>query len=121
MEHGTDYSAHIAHPYTASSDGKAAPLWFKVRSNTLPLGRLLAKEKRGVSDKCKCCKKGVREDLKHFLCECTGLRNVRTDWMRSIKKEFPGCAIALKDIPKLVLGPASALQSLPPRHHPAQG
>lgn len=113
VEYGTDYSAHTAHPYTTSSDGKAASLWFKVRSNTLPLGRLLAKEKRGVSDKCKCCKTGVREDLKHFLCECTGLRNVRNDWMRNIKKEFPGCATALKDIPKLVLGPASALQDLP--------
>ena len=49
----------------------------------------------------------------HFLCECTRLRNVRNDWLRSIKQEYPECATTLKDIPKLVLGPASALQALP--------
>ena len=113
VDNGTDYSTPFAHPYTSSVDGRAASLWFKVRSNTLPLGRLLAKSNRGVSDVCKCCKKSVREDLAHFLCDCPGLRTVRSTWLRSLKAEHPESKLTLKDIPKLVLGPASALDSLP--------
>ena len=112
-ENGTDYSSAQAHPYTTSTNGKAASLWFKARSNTLPLGRLLAKSGRGVSDVCKCCKKGAREDLMHFLCDCPGLRSVRSDWLRDLKKDYPECRLTMKSIPKLVLGPASALQDLP--------
>ena len=112
-DNGTDYSTASAHPYTASVDGRAASLWFKVRSNTLPLGRLLAKSNKGVSDTCKCCKRSAREDLAHFLCDCPRLRNVRSAWLRGLKSEHPECTLTLKDIPKLVLGPASALNSLP--------
>jgi Reverse transcriptase (RNA-dependent DNA polymerase)/Endonuclease-reverse transcriptase len=113
VEYGTDYSSDSAHPYTTSCDGKAASLWFKIRSNTLPLGRMLAKSNKGVSDKCKCCKRGVREDLMHFLCDCPGLKKVRSEWLSSLMKEYPECTITLKDIPMLVLGPASALLPLP--------
>jgi hypothetical protein len=113
VEFGTDYSTVCAHPYTTSTNGKAASLWFKIRSNTIPLGRLLAKSQRGVSDKCKCCKRAAREDLMHFLCDCPALRKVRTEWIRTVKEKFSECTITLKDIPKFVLGPASAIQTLP--------
>lgn len=113
LEFGTDYSTVCAHPYTSSTDGRAASLWFKIRSNTLPLGRLLAKSKKGVSDKCKCCERAVREDLMHFLCDCPALSKIRTEWVRTVKEEYPEYTITTKDIPKFVLGPANVLQSLP--------
>jgi len=113
VDFGTDYSAACAHPYTASSNGKAASLWFKIRSNTLPLGRLLAKSKNGVSDLCKCCTREAREDLMHFLCDCPALDHARTDWLQGIKQEHAECTVKITDIPKLVLGPASALLALP--------
>jgi len=113
VENGTDYSTDTAHPYTASPFGKAASLWFKIRSNTLPLGRLLAKNRSGVSDLCKCCERSVREDLVHFLCDCPALHQVRSTWISEIKSKDSKSDISLADIPKLVLGPASALQVLP--------
>lgn len=69
--YGTDYSVACAHPYTTSSNGSASSLWFKIRSNTLVLGRLSAKNKVGVSDKCKCCGGFLREDLSTFSVVAT--------------------------------------------------
>lgn len=113
VDHGTDFSTACAHPYTRSPNGRAASLWFKIRSNTLPLGRLLAKSKKGVSDRCKCCTSAAREDLMHFLCDCPALHQLRDDWLRAIQEEYSESTLALTDIPKIVFGPASALLYLP--------
>lgn len=112
-ECGTDYSVACAHPYTTSSNGSASSLWFKIRSNTLPLGRLLAKNRNGVSDACKCCGGVTREDLAHFLTGCPSLTQVRRTWLDDINGHQPEHTISLTDIPKLILGPASALSMLP--------
>ena len=112
-QNGTDYSIACAHPYTTSTDGGASSLWFKIRSNTLPLGRLLAKNKVGVSDKCKCCGGVKREDLMHFLCGCPALDQDRSAWIDAMNGHHAEHTISLTDIPKLVLGPASALSMLP--------
>jgi hypothetical protein len=55
----------------------------------------------------------VREDLLHFLCDCPALHQLRSTWIREIKAKDSKSDISLADIPKLVLGPASALQALP--------
>ena len=115
---GTNFNTPVAHPYTFSSNGSAASLWCKVRSNTLPLGRLVAKMKRGVSDKCKGCGGLERETLMHFLCECPALCQVRNNWVQSIKENHPECKITVADISKLVLGPGSALRILPFKKDP---
>lgn len=113
QECGTDYSDACAHPYTTSPNGSASSLWLKIRSNTLPLGRLLAKKKFGVSDKCKCCGGVQREDLMHFLCGCPALARERNIWISAMNGYHAEHTISLTDIPKLVLGPAGALSMLP--------
>lgn len=113
FENGTDFTTPVAHPYTLSTNGSAASLWCKVRSNTLPLGRLAAKMKKGVSDKCTGCGGSTRETLMHFLCDCPALAQVRMTWVHSIKEYHPECKITVADIEKLVLGPGSALRILP--------
>lgn len=118
VDHGTDYSTHCIHPYMLSANGKAGSLWFKVRSNTLPLGRLTAKMQRHASDKCKSCGGTVREDLMHFLRDCPALHQVRHDWIESIKSYQAGCAVLVEDIPKFILGPTSALNPLPQESFP---
>jgi len=117
-ECGTDYSTADAHPYTTSPNGSASSLWFKIRSNTLPLGRLLAKNKVGVSDKCKCCGGVEREDLMHFLYDCPALSQDRSTWIDAVNGDHTEHTISLTDIPKLVLGPASALSMLPHKTTP---
>jgi hypothetical protein len=73
----------------------------------------LAKEKRGVSDKCQCCGGIAREDLMHFLTGCPALQQVRQDWVYYVHAQAPESTVTLSDVPKLVLGPADKLQALP--------
>ena len=108
MKH-SGLSTQGAHPYTLSKNGKAASLWFKIRSNTLPLGRLLAKMSKGTSDKCQCCGEG-RETIIHFLSDCAALESVRSEWLIETQAED---LMLGSDIPRLVLGTADSLRVLP--------
>ena len=113
LQRFSDLSNTAAHPYTMSTNGVAASLWAKIRSNTLPLGRLLAKVQRGASDKCKCCEGQQRETLWHFLSDCPALHDVRTSWVSEIVQESPQCQLTVADIPRLILGGVESLALLP--------
>ena len=113
LERYSDLSNIAAHPYTMSTNGVAASIWAKIRSNTLPLGRLLAKVQRGASEKCKCCEGQQRKTLLHFLSDCPALHDVRISWMNEIVEKYPQCQLTVSDIPRLILGSAESLNLLP--------
>jgi hypothetical protein len=71
---------------------------FKMRSNTLPIAEVLARGREDATGICKCCDKGVIENLSHFLLECDGTKEARRRLVSSLPEKVGSQSLTVEDL-----------------------